>query len=80
MRHTLLFDARHNPDDQEGRRLVDKFAYLDQDQIVTCDPDTNDQNSEPPEEFGAVSRSQVIFMHHIISYKTYIMYMLFIKI
>lgn len=62
MRHTLLFDARHNPNDQEGRRLVDKFAYLDQDQIVTCalksgsrcslsrgDPDTNDQNSEQPE-------------------------------
>lgn len=62
VRHTLLFDARHNPNDQEGRRLVDKFAYLDQDQIVTCalksgsrcslsrgDPDTNDQNSEQPE-------------------------------
>ena len=31
---------------QEGKRLVTKFAYLDQDSIVTCDPETNDQNSE----------------------------------
>lgn len=45
-KHTLLFDARANPNDPAGKALVDKFAYLDQDQIVTCDPDTNDQNSE----------------------------------
>ncbi|CAE7704999.1 DD3-3, partial [Symbiodinium necroappetens] len=44
--HTLLFDASSNPNDPEGRRLVDKFAFLDQDSIVTCDPETNDQNSE----------------------------------
>ncbi|OLP88326.1 Protein DD3-3 [Symbiodinium microadriaticum] len=44
--HTLLFDASANPNDPEGRRLVDKFAFLDQDSIVTCDPETNDQNSE----------------------------------
>ncbi|CAJ1431704.1 unnamed protein product, partial [Effrenium voratum] len=44
-KHTLLFNALANPDDPEGRRLADKFAYLDQDSIVTCDPDTN-QNSE----------------------------------
>ncbi|CAJ1446029.1 unnamed protein product, partial [Effrenium voratum] len=45
-KHTLLFNALANPDDPEGRRLADKFAYLDQDSIVTCDPDTNNQNSE----------------------------------
>ena len=31
---------------QDGKRMVTKFAYLDQDSIVTCDPETNDQNSE----------------------------------
>ncbi|CAE7406509.1 DD3-3, partial [Symbiodinium pilosum] len=45
-KHTLLFNAAENPGDQAGRKLVDRFAYLDQDGIVTCDPDTNDQNSE----------------------------------
>ncbi|CAJ1336574.1 unnamed protein product [Effrenium voratum] len=45
-KHTLLFNALANPDDPEGRRLADKFAYLGQDSIVTCDPDTNNQNSE----------------------------------
>eukprot|EP00434_Breviolum_minutum_P016470 symbB.v1.2.014518.t1/scaffold1064.1/size140376/4 len=30
----------------DGKRMVTKFAYLDQDSIVTCDPETNDQNSE----------------------------------
>lgn len=45
-KQTLLFDATANPNDPEGKALVDRFAYLDQDKIVTCDPDTNDQNSE----------------------------------
>ena len=31
---------------QEGKNLVRKFAYLDQESIVTCDPATNDQQSE----------------------------------
>eukprot|EP00438_Fugacium_kawagutii_P014091 Skav231794 [mRNA] locus=scaffold734:99355:104163:+ [translate_table: standard] len=45
-RHTLFFNARANPNDEEGKRLVTKFAYLDQDSLVECDPETNDQNSE----------------------------------
>ena len=45
-KQTLLFDAQANPNDPEGKALVDRFAYLDQDKIVTCDPETNDQNSE----------------------------------
>ncbi|CAJ1380662.1 unnamed protein product [Effrenium voratum] len=45
-KHTLLFDATVNPNDEAGRGLVEKFAYLDQDSIVTCDPEDNDQNSE----------------------------------
>lgn len=45
-KHTLFFNAQANPNDEEGKRLVTKFAYLDQDSIVTCDPETNDQNSE----------------------------------
>ena len=45
-KHTLLFDAAANPGDEEGRKLVDKFAFLNQDEIVTCDPETNNQNSE----------------------------------
>ncbi|CAK9044513.1 Protein DD3-3 [Durusdinium trenchii] len=44
--HTLFFDAKNDPNNAEGRSLVDRFAYLDQNKIVTCDPDTNDQNSE----------------------------------
>eukprot|EP00931_Biecheleriopsis_adriatica_P038083 TRINITY_DN2183_c0_g1_i1.p1 TRINITY_DN2183_c0_g1~~TRINITY_DN2183_c0_g1_i1.p1 ORF type:complete len:1371 (+),score=250.20 TRINITY_DN2183_c0_g1_i1:134-4114(+) len=44
--HTLLFDATQNPNDEDGRRLVDRFAFLDQDKIVTCDPDENNQNAE----------------------------------
>ena len=37
--HTLFFDAKNDPNNAEGRELVDRFAYLDQDKIVTCDPD-----------------------------------------
>eukprot|EP00439_Symbiodinium_sp_Y106_P040210 s1065_g4.t3 len=44
--HTLLFNAFANPNDEEGRRLVEKFAYLDQDSIVTCDPESNNDNDE----------------------------------
>ncbi|CAK9081967.1 Protein DD3-3 [Durusdinium trenchii] len=45
-KHTLLFNALANPNDEEGKNLVRKFAYLDQESIVTCDPATNDQQSE----------------------------------
>jgi len=45
-KHTLLFDAIANPNDEEGRRLVERFAYLDQDTIVTCDPESNNNNAE----------------------------------
>mmetsp|Transcript_25366 Transcript_25366/g.45962 ORF Transcript_25366/g.45962 Transcript_25366/m.45962 type:complete len:1344 (-) Transcript_25366:286-4317(-) len=45
-KHTLFFDASKNPSDEEGRRLVDKFAYLDQDSIVTCNPEQNNNNAE----------------------------------
>jgi len=45
-KHTLFFDAQADPNNEDGKRMVTKFAYLDQDSIVTCDPETNDQNSE----------------------------------
>eukprot|EP00933_Yihiella_yeosuensis_P077399 TRINITY_DN8783_c0_g2_i1.p1 TRINITY_DN8783_c0_g2~~TRINITY_DN8783_c0_g2_i1.p1 ORF type:complete len:1378 (-),score=299.79 TRINITY_DN8783_c0_g2_i1:373-4506(-) len=45
-KHTLFFNAAEDPDNQEGRRLVDRFAFLDQDKYVTCDPDTNNNNAE----------------------------------
>lgn len=42
--HTLLFNARNDPGNTGGRQLVDRFAYLDQDSIVTCNPrQTDDQ-------------------------------------
>jgi len=44
--HTLFFDAARKPTDAEGRRLVEKFAFLDQDQFVTCDPDSNNDDAE----------------------------------
>merc|ERR1740121_490095 len=42
--HTLFFDAATNPEDPEGRALVDKFAYLEQDKFVSCDPDNNNND------------------------------------
>eukprot|EP00930_Biecheleria_cincta_P029978 TRINITY_DN20799_c0_g1_i1.p1 TRINITY_DN20799_c0_g1~~TRINITY_DN20799_c0_g1_i1.p1 ORF type:complete len:1074 (-),score=168.99 TRINITY_DN20799_c0_g1_i1:1004-4225(-) len=43
---TLFFDAEENPDDEEGKRLVRRLAYLDQEGIVSCDKETNNQNDE----------------------------------
>ena len=37
--HTLFFDAKNDPNNAEGRSMVDRFAYLGQDDIVTCDPE-----------------------------------------
>eukprot|EP00930_Biecheleria_cincta_P029979 TRINITY_DN20799_c0_g2_i1.p1 TRINITY_DN20799_c0_g2~~TRINITY_DN20799_c0_g2_i1.p1 ORF type:complete len:1459 (-),score=258.41 TRINITY_DN20799_c0_g2_i1:61-4437(-) len=45
-KHTLLFDANSNPDDEEGKRLVQKFAYLDQGSVAPCDKDENNQNAK----------------------------------
>jgi hypothetical protein len=43
--HTLLFNSRANPDDPDGRALVDRFAYLDQEKYVACDADENNDNA-----------------------------------
>lgn len=43
--HTLFFNAQASPVDEAGRQLVDRFAYLDQDAVVECDPDSEDDNS-----------------------------------
>lgn len=44
-KHTLLFDASKDADNQAGRALVDSFAFLNQDTHVTCDPNPTDNNA-----------------------------------
>jgi hypothetical protein len=44
-RQTLFFNAQSDPDNAEGRARVDRFAYLDQDSLVTCDPEENNDQA-----------------------------------
>lgn len=49
-KQTLFFDAASDPANPEGQKLVDRFAYLDQDTVLqtideACDPDENNDNA-----------------------------------
>jgi hypothetical protein len=49
-KHTLFFNSANDPSNSEGRALVERFAYLDQQKVLqnveeTCDPDENNNNA-----------------------------------
>merc|ERR1712190_684472 len=43
-KHSFFFDAATDPNNAVGRKLVERFAFLDQDANVACDPETDNDN------------------------------------